>query len=250
MARNGGRRLRPWPILVAATSLGAGLLFATSATTAKGTDLRSGRRVRLAELIDTEAAQVAALDVRVRELRDAVESGTAAAAQRDGRVMADQDRARPLLDAVGLRAVRGPGLEVRLDDAPRLEPGEERPGDPAPDDLVVHEQDVLAVINALWAGGAEAIGVMGDRIMATSAVRCVGNTLLLHGAVYSPPFVLRAIGDSARMSAALDESPGVQLFRSYVSAYDLGYEAHSMRDLRLPPYDGGLTLPSSKVAVD
>ncbi len=58
----------------------------------------------------------------------------------------------------------------------------------SPDDLVVHQQDVQAVVNALWAGGADAVQVMDQRLLSTSAVRCVGNTLLLNGRVYSPPY--------------------------------------------------------------
>ena len=52
-----------------------------------------------------------------------------------------------------------------------------------------------AVVNALWAGGAEAMMIQDQRIISTSAVRCVGNTLILQGRVYSPPYRIRAIGD-------------------------------------------------------
>ena len=84
------------------------------------------------------------------------------------------------------------------------------------DDFVVHQQDLQAVVNALWHGGAEAIQVMDQRIVSTSAVRCVGNTLILQGRVYSPPFVVTAIGDQRQLRAALDHEPGVQLFKEYV----------------------------------
>src|SRR3712207_6487557 len=91
------------------------------------------------------------------------------------------------------------------------------------DDLVVHEQDVQAVVNALWAGGAEAMTIMGVRVISTSAVRCAGNTLLLHGRVYSPPFTITAIGDPARLSGALAESEGVRQFRDAAADFGLGY---------------------------
>ena len=63
-----------------------------------------------------------------------------------------------------------------------------------PNQLVVHQSDLQAVVNALWAGGAEAMTIAGQRVIATSAVRCVGNTLLLNGRVFSPPFEVAAIG--------------------------------------------------------
>ena len=88
----------------------------------------------------------------------------------------------------------GPGLVVTLDDAQR-DPGSPLPPGVTPDDLVVHQQDLQAVVNALWAGGAQGVQVMDQRLVSTSAVRCVGNTLILHGRVYSPPFVVKAVGD-------------------------------------------------------
>ena len=228
-----------WPVTLVA--LLAGVLFATSASTAQGTDLRAGRRLRLTELIERQQRQVATLDARLRTLSADVAAATSDAARYDSRVRGAQERADALRGATGLDDVTGPGVEVTLDDAPRVAPGQQRPGDPAPDDLVVHEQDVLAVINALWAGGADAITVMGDRIIGTSSVRCVGNTLLLHGAVYSPPFRVAAIGDPERLQASLDRSPAVRIFRTYVDAYGLGYRV-TRDDLEMPAYDGPLQL--------
>jgi uncharacterized protein YlxW (UPF0749 family) len=137
--------------------------------------------------------------------------------------------------------VTGPGLTVSLDDAPRQAEGEPAASD-NPDDLVVHQQDVQSVINALWAGGAEAMTLMGERIVSTSAVRCVGNTLLIQGRLVGPPFVVSAIGPSGAMRAALDEEPGVALFRRYVDDYGLRYDVTSRAALHLPAYDGPIEL--------
>ena len=56
-------------------------------------------------------------------------------------------------------------------------------------DYVVHQQDVEAVVNALWAGGAESMMIMDQRVLFNSAVRCSGNVLLCR-AKYSPPFTI------------------------------------------------------------
>ena len=69
--------------------------------------------------------------------------------------------------------------------------------------MIVHQQDVQAVVNALWAGGADGLAVMGQRLITTGAVRCVGNTLLLYGRTYSPPFRVTAVGDPTRLRASL-----------------------------------------------
>ena len=240
--------MRVWHALVAVTALVAGMLFATSANTARGTDLRSAGRTRLTELIAAQQRDAESLDAEAARLRRQVDVLTAAAAGGDARVRDLRAANERYAGPVGLTALRGRGLHVTLDDAPRLAPGEQRPGNPTPDDLVVHEQDVFAVINAMWAGGADAVSVMGDRIVATSAVRCVGNTLLLHGAVYSPPFVVEAIGDPARLEKALDDSRGVQLFRSFVAAYGVGFAVESVDDVRMPAYSGTLALRHATVA--
>jgi uncharacterized protein YlxW (UPF0749 family) len=133
-------------------------------------------------------------------------------------------------------------VRVTLDDAPHPDSGRTLPGDPNPDLLVVHQQDVQAVVNALWAGGARAMQIMDQRVIATSAVRCVGNTLLLHGVVYSPPYVITAVGDPTALRHALDASPDVQIYKQYVSAYQLGYDLKVERKIKLPAYTGPLEL--------
>ena len=241
--RSSGRR-RPastWSALVWLTAAAAGLLFATSAATAQGTDLRADRRLQLTELIARERAELSSREGDAGELRAEVSSLAAAAAEQDGRVAAAA--ADPALElAAGLVPVEGPAVSVALDDAPR------RPGRPVlsdnPDDLVVHQQDVQAVVNALWAGGAEGMTLMGERIISTSAVRCVGNTVILHGQVYGPPFVVTAVGDPAELRRALDRDPGVAFFRTYVDSFGLGYEVRSIPSVTLPAYDGPLELPS------
>jgi uncharacterized protein YlxW (UPF0749 family) len=221
--------------------MAAGLLFATSAATAAGTDLRAGRRTQLTDLIAAERRTVDEQERRAAARRELVARLQARAATGNSQVASERARGDALAAAAGLTAATGPGVTVRLDDAPR------RPGAPAasanPDDLVVHQQDVQAVVNALWAGGAEAMTLMGQRVISTSAVRCVGNTVVLHGRVYSPPFVVSAIGEPKRLRIALDEEPGVGLFRSYVDRFGLGYSVQTVDPLKLPAYDGPLLLP-------
>ncbi|MCW2615091.1 MAG: hypothetical protein JWN08_2085 [Frankiales bacterium] len=232
--------MRTWTVLVPLTALGAGLLFATSASTAQGTDLRADRRLQLTELISRERADVQRTEREAAELRATVAETADRVAAADSRVQR-ATAPRELEIAAGLVPVSGPAVTVSLDDAPRRR-GRPTTGDP--DDLVVHQQDVQSVVNALWAGGAEAMTLMGQRVVSTSAVRCVGNTVVLHGRVYSPPFVVTALGDPAALRDALDEEPGVALFREYVDRFGLGYDVRTSASQTLPAYDGPLELPS------
>jgi uncharacterized protein YlxW (UPF0749 family) len=158
-------------------------------------------------------------------------------------VAAPRQEAGRLQAPAGLTALAGPGLSVTLDDAQGL------PRDPSidPNESVVHQSDLQAVVNGLWSGGAEAMSIAGQRVIATSAVRCVGNTLLLNGEVYSPPFRVVAIGPSAGLRAGLARSPGVKLYRQAAAVLGLRYSVQNERSVRVPAYDGPVVTTSAKV---
>lgn len=231
-----------WRLLVPVTALGAGLMFATSASTAQGTDLRAGRFSQLKDLIGSTSDSVTGLEKDANRMRAQVAAANRKAAAASSTVAAERARGDDVGAAAGLEAVKGSGLTVSLNDAPRPAQGQRAASD-NPDDLVVHQQDVQSVINALWAGGAEAITLMGERLVSTSAVRCVGNTLLIQGQLVGPPFVISAIGPQGAMRSALDVEPGVALFRHYVEDFGVRYTVTSHHLLHLPAYDGPLELP-------
>lgn len=236
-----------WRLTAPLAFAAAGVLFATSAGVARGGDLRGGARSDVAELIRAEQGRSAEVTRRVDRLRDEIEDATGAAAETDRRVARESRRSRALALAAGTVAVEGPGLRVTLTDAPRSA-DRVLPENATPDDLVVHQQDVQAVVNALWAGGAEALQVMDQRVITTSAVRCVGNTLILQGRVYSPPYEITALGDPDRLGQALDASEGVALYRYYVDTFGLGYATTNLERVRLPAYDGTLDLVYARSA--
>jgi uncharacterized protein YlxW (UPF0749 family) len=225
----------------------AGLLFTTSARTAAGTSLREDRRPELTRLIEERQTQVQQETTRAGSLRAQIDAQTRAEAGSDGRIAAQQNRADASRAEAGFTAVHGPGLAVMLDDAPRRPDGG-LPVGARPDDVVVHQQDVQSVVNALWAGGAEAMTIMGIRVISTSAVRCVGNTLLLHGLVFSPPFRIEAIGNQDQMRAALAADPGVRAFRDAATAFGLGYRVDARADIVAPAHTGSDSLDYANVA--
>lgn len=228
-----GERSRGWSFAVPVTLGLAGLLFSTSAVTAttlRTRDLRDDRRTAVTDLISDRQQAIAVQQARLTSLRATM----AAAGAGDPRAAQLQAAAKAEAASAGTVPVTGPAVTVKLDDAPHLQPGQTLPGNPSADDLVVHQQDVQAVVNALWAGGAEAMTIMNQRVLSTTAVRCVGNTLLLHGRVYSPPFVVTAIGAQTRMTKALDVAPDVTIYRQYVAAYKLVYDVTRQASVTLP----------------
>jgi uncharacterized protein YlxW (UPF0749 family) len=90
--------------------------------------------------------------------------------------------------------------------------------------------------------------IMGVRVISTSAVRCVGNTLILQGRVYAPPFTVSAIGPVDRMQRALDASPGVAVYQQYVDLIGLGYSVDTDPTLTIVGYEGPLQLQHAEAA--
>ena len=214
----------------------AGALFATSASSADGIDLRSST-TDPATLVQERARSVAALREREQQLREEVAALTASV--QDGAVAAARRQAARLAPGAGLTQVRGPGLRITLDDAPR---DREVPDGVDPNWLVVHQQDIQAFVNAMWAGGATAISLQGQRLISTSGIKCVGNTVVIKGVPYSPPYVVDAVGDPAALRASLDGSQAVQTYRGYVEEYSLGLSVQSLPEIDIPAYEGALGL--------
>ena len=235
-----------WSIGVPLIALAAGFLFTISANTAAGTVLREDRTVELAQLIDARQSNVDQLKAQARDLNAEVNEGTGQLAQTDNPIAQEVARAGSYAQAAGITALHGPGITVRLNDA-ALPPDLDEIQDAKLDNYLIHQQDVQAVVNALWAGQAEAMTIMGERVISTSAVRCVGNTLLLHGKRYSPEFVIKAIGDPAKLRAALDASAAVGEFRDAVRNYGLGYSVTTEADIVAPAYSGPIDLRYAEV---
>jgi uncharacterized protein YlxW (UPF0749 family) len=223
------------------------MLFTTTATTADGTALRDDRRPQLAQLIIDKQKRLEENERKAARLRTEVDQDTARLATVNRPVQAARERANALREPAGFTALTGPGITVVLNDSSRR-PQEAGPDAPDNDDLVVHQQDVQAVVNALWAGGAEAMSIMDIRVISTSAVRCVGNTLLLHGQVFSPPFKITAIGEPTAMHRALESAEGVQQFRDAVADFGLGYQETVERNVTVRAYDGSSDLRSAQAA--
>ncbi|MGX2995990.1 DUF881 domain-containing protein [Streptomyces sp. JNUCC 64] len=244
------RRKRPRPVrvLTAGVFALAGLLFVTSFNTAKGTNIRTDASLlRLSDLIKERSHRNGELEEANGLLRDDVD-----ALAKDGHgsaTRAEKARLKALENQAGTRELRGEAITVTLNDAPP-DAGPKLPGypEPQPDDLVIHQQDLQAVVNALWQGGAEGIRVMDQRLISTSAVRCVGNTLILQGRVYSPPYKITAVGDPSKLKKSLTASPAIQNYMLYVNAYGLGWKVDDEGGVTLPGYEGTVDLHQARPA--
>lgn len=204
------------------------VLFSMSARSAAGSVARQPTDLR--GLAQAESDKVARLSAQVDQLRSEVDALTA---ESDTTGVSSGSVGPGYLVAGGSVPVAGAGLTVQLNDAPSDSP---RRGNVSPDVLVVHQQDLQAVMNALWAGGAEAMELQDQRVVSTSAFRCVGNVLRLHGRVYSPPYQVRAIGDPRRLRAALDADAAVRAYVRDSIEVGLGWQVTESSSLQMPAY--------------
>ncbi len=219
----------------------SGALFAANAKFARASGDRHPQDLR--ELAQVETRRVSQLSTEVDALRADVDALTTQENGIAGAAVGTPSTGYEIEG--GLTPVTGPGLTVKLDDAPQDSPRRE---DVSPDVLVVHQQDVQAVMNALWAGGAEAMELMDQRVISTSAFRCAGNVLRLHGRLYSPPYEVRAIGDPDELRAALEESSAVQDYLRDAAFVGLGWTVtEAEKPLELPAYSGATELRSASV---
>jgi uncharacterized protein YlxW (UPF0749 family) len=223
-------RRSPWRFGVPLVCLLAGLLLAATHGVSGGAEIRRSDAPRLVDLVREAQSSVNHLSAQRDELANKIES--AHGRSTDTALKAMLRRSAELAADAGMDPVHGPGLVVTLQDAERDANGR-FPRDASPDDLVVHQQDIQAVLNALWSAGAEAIQMQDQRIIATSVPRCVGNTLLLNGRTYSPPYTITAIGNAAAMQAALAAAPLVILYKQYVVRFGLGYSEEVKPDVQV-----------------
>lgn len=168
-------------------------------------------------------AEIAELRSQIREYEKAAVEGQSAAA-RTNRLLVE---ARAL---AGLTPLEGPGITVELKDSPRaLQPGED------PNKTILHYSDIYAVVAELWAVGAEAVTINGERMIASTGINCVGTTILCNTKRMAPPYVIVAIGDPGRMAAYLRRSGGAL---ELLTAFDFPVRVTRQARVEVPDYRG------------
>lgn len=207
----------------------------TSAADSGGTDLRPGRYTDLASLVGQENREYEALQARVTELGDDIEQLTTRVGSAETRRL--RRRIDDLEDPAGLRPRTGPGLTITLSDAPAEIINSTTRNLNL---LVVHQQDIQAVANALWKGGAEAMTIQGQRIITTTGIKCEGNAVMLQGVAYAQPYVISAVGNPAALEAAVLQDDYVAGYRAAAAVPDIsvGWEMVTEERLEAPAYDG------------
>ena len=128
--------------------------------------------------------------------------------------------------------IEGEGVIVRMDDSTKPAKAGENPNL-----YVIHDDDLLRVVNELRAAGAEAIAINGQRLTGTSEIRCAGPTLSVNNVRSSAPFEIRAIGDKKSLENALRMRGGVA---ETLGVWGIQLDIKASNDVYIPPYRGSI----------
>ncbi|WP_370250252.1 DUF881 domain-containing protein [Nocardioides sp.] len=241
------RARRRWRLATPVVLLLSGALVVVSAVNSDGTDLRPGRYTDLASLVQRESDDYTSLQRQAADLREEVDRLSDSVDDRAVRRL--RQLATQVSDDAGLTAVSGPGLTITMGDAPedRIEDAIADP-DADLDLFVVHQQDLQAVVNALWSGGAAAITLQGQRIISSTGIKCRGSAVQLQGRPYPQPYTIQAVGDPSTLLAALDADADVGGFRADAAdpAIELTWSVSPTDTVDAPAFEGTISRTSAQ----
>jgi uncharacterized protein YlxW (UPF0749 family) len=236
-----------WRLATPVVGLLSGALFVVSAHSSEGTDLRPGRFTDLASLVKYDANRVAGFQRQISQLTQQVNDLSGSVDSRQVHQLTRQVAA--LKGPAGLTPVSGPGVTVTLSDAPQAT-GQDLPDTVAnPNLLLVHQQDIQAVVNAMWEAGATAVTIQGQRVITTTGIRCIGNSVQLQGVPYSQPYRIQGVGDVTSLVNAIAADPYLQIYRADAADPDInvGWDEQVEDHITAPAYDGLTDLQYAKV---
>jgi uncharacterized protein YlxW (UPF0749 family) len=226
-----GRRWWDGPLLwLACVAVGLMLVVAYQQQH-RSAPAREAARKDLVVRVERLQAAGNALDSRAKALAAEV------ADLRNARLPGLGDQLRNLELESGSLPVTGPGVQIQLDEpAVPTSAANGRPGTtPQEQVAVLHDRDIRAVVNQLWAAGAEAVAVNGLRLTATSFIRFAGESVLVDFQAISPPYTIEAIGDRNGLLVAFADSAIARQLKTMAAVEGITFRFADKAELRLQP---------------
>ncbi|MFF7471834.1 DUF881 domain-containing protein [Streptomyces sp. NPDC008092] len=226
--------------LRARLGLAGGLVLAALVVTVGAAQARvtapvvAKERQELIDRIDRETAAADKLETGVDKLRDDVSARQRAALNESG-----GSGQADLVDVLsGATAVHGPGVKLVVNDAKEASSGGDA-GNPREtsgfsDTGRVRDHDMQRVVNGLWASGAEAVSINGQRLTALSAIRAAGDAILVDNRPLVPPYTVLAVGDGQKLGSRFQDSPDGLYLHALEENFDIRATISTESDVRLP----------------
>lgn len=220
-------------------SLFSGLLVAWQWRSHQATAALEKQDPTLIDIIHSLEQEGLSLENTIATLRGQIEALQKARSKGEDRLAAIQQEIDALKLAAGLTPVTGPGIVVTLDDnsAGAQAAKNSSPATYKPEDYIIHDKNILYLVNELRSAGAEAIAVNGQRIVTNSDIRCVGTVILVNSTRLAPPYEIQAIGNPDALEAAVQKSVDFNFLKSR----DFPVKVTRYSALSLPAYKGGFS---------
>ncbi|GAA1879196.1 DUF881 domain-containing protein [Actinomadura bangladeshensis] len=224
------RRLRGAGVLLVLALAGT-LIAVAGLQTRRGEPGAAEQRSRLIGEIRARTAETDGLQRRVDALRARTERDRAAALARSDEGRRVRRRLARAGAAAAAAPASGPGIVVTLADATRTVPAARGR---AADAGRVYDQDLQVLVNGLWAAGAEAIGVNGQRLAPTTAIRAAGEAILVDYRPLTGPYAVTALGDPDRLRGAFAGSAADRRLAALHDRFGIRYDVRRSSGARLP----------------
>jgi uncharacterized protein YlxW (UPF0749 family) len=236
------RAIPGWQIALAIALAALGFLI-TAQVRSEAPRVRYTTQER-APLIETALglqAQQDQLKARILELRGQIEDLEQQSEGSATLVARVNEALEATRTAAGLRALRGTGVVLQLQDST----APPQPGDNAGDYLVT-ARDLRTTVEQLWLSGAEAIAINGERIVAATAILDIGGTILVNSAYLAPPYQVSAIGPEG-LYERLSERTEFRVFvRDRAEAFGIQMSFAELDDVAIPAYAGIVNLRAAR----
>lgn len=178
------------------------------------------------------------LQQQIKELRKKITNYEETLAKQSGEANALNDSLQDLKVIAGLVEMKGPGIVVTLIDSRRQ--------DLPPDAGIIHDYDLLRIVNELWNAGAEAIAIGNQRIIAGTSIRCVGSVVRINDVPMAAPIRIYAIGNAETLQGALFLPGGVA--DEFRDTDPNMMSVEQLKETKVPAYNGAIKRTLSTVA--
>jgi len=137
----------------------------------------------------------------------------------------------------GFTQLTGEGVEIILDDAPYGE---------LTSNSIAHAADLRDLVNYLWASGAQAISINGERVIGSTSIDCVVNTILINNSKIVAPFVIRALGNASTLETKVKDKSTLKDIYDRVASEGIRFDVYT-KEVTIAAYQGSILIERAKI---
>lgn len=231
----------PWS-LVGIFSLVGFLLVVTGTATSAQSKVAEPRKQELIKQIVEQRRNVDDLDKAVAQLRGQVDNAQEIAGRASAAQLDQNARLAELALSAGTSPVKGPGITVKLSDAPE----DKTKSDASFTANRIQDNDIQLVVNALFASGAEAVAINDNRVVSVTPIRAAGGTIVVNYRPVSSPYRIEAIGADQKK---FQSSEIAQRFQQWKKKFQLGFSVDKHSSISMSAYSGRVSIDQAQAVI-